>query len=268
MPSAVGPSPSPSSSRSLVATAAPTVRPHRFTRAVDGSKDLYVGRAQKKAEREQMIRRQVEERKKSDLHKYEESKVFVKNVSDDVDDVELQEKFSKFVKVTSAKIMGDETGASNGFAFVCLSNPEEAYKAVSYFNGAKASLGEMDEASHTKRQGLGMSRARLALKSKKKKLVETTHQPDGVGTTPEEIPIMYGVHHGSEAFGELLPIASPRPSQALLLLRLHPRSRRRRRRKPRSDRNERRPRNGERTWFSKATTHVAMTDSITALNTK
>ncbi|KAK9127590.1 hypothetical protein Syun_016387 [Stephania yunnanensis] len=100
-----------------------------------GSKDLYVGRAQKKAEREQMIRRQVEERKKEQLQKYEESKVFVKNVSDDVDDVELQEKFSKFGKVTSAKIMRDETGASKGFAFVCLSNPEEACKAVSYFNG-------------------------------------------------------------------------------------------------------------------------------------
>ncbi|KAK9136164.1 hypothetical protein Syun_015494 [Stephania yunnanensis] len=53
----------------------------------------------------------------------------------DVDDVELKEKFSKFGKVTSAKIMRDETGASKGFAFVCLSNPEEAYKAVSYFNG-------------------------------------------------------------------------------------------------------------------------------------
>ncbi|KAK9127597.1 hypothetical protein Syun_016394 [Stephania yunnanensis] len=60
-----------------------------------------------------------------------DSKVFVKNVSDDV---ELKEKFSKFGKVTSAKIMRDETGASNEFTFVCFSNPEEAYKAVSYFN--------------------------------------------------------------------------------------------------------------------------------------
>ncbi|KAK9127606.1 hypothetical protein Syun_016403 [Stephania yunnanensis] len=93
-----------------------------------------------KAEREQMIRRQIEERKKEQLQKYEESNVFVKNVSDDVDDVELKEKFSKFGKVTSAKIMRDETGASKGFAFVCLSNPEEAYKAVSYFNGEQLSI--------------------------------------------------------------------------------------------------------------------------------
>ncbi|KAK9153832.1 hypothetical protein Sjap_001312 [Stephania japonica] len=100
-----------------------------------GSKDLYVGRAQKKAERKQMIRRQVEERKKEKLQKYEGSNVYVKNVSEDVDDVELQENFSKFGKVMSAKIMRDETGTSKGFAFVCFSNPEEAYKAVSYFNG-------------------------------------------------------------------------------------------------------------------------------------
>ncbi|KAK9128003.1 hypothetical protein Syun_016800 [Stephania yunnanensis] len=36
------------------------------------SKDLYVGRAQTKAEREQMIPRQVEERKKEQLQKYED----------------------------------------------------------------------------------------------------------------------------------------------------------------------------------------------------
>ncbi|KAK9160861.1 hypothetical protein Syun_007202 [Stephania yunnanensis] len=73
------------------------------------SKDLYVGRAQTKAEREQMIPRHVEERKKEQLQKYEGSNVYVKNVTDDVDDVEVQENFSKFGKLASAKIMRDET---------------------------------------------------------------------------------------------------------------------------------------------------------------
>ncbi|KAK9143426.1 hypothetical protein Syun_012826 [Stephania yunnanensis] len=77
-------------------------------------KDLYVGRAQTKAKREQMIPRQVEERKKEQLQKYEGSNVYVKNVSDDVDDVEVQENFSKFGKVASAKIMHDKTGVSEG----------------------------------------------------------------------------------------------------------------------------------------------------------
>ncbi|OMO84051.1 hypothetical protein COLO4_22263 [Corchorus olitorius] len=100
-----------------------------------GSKVLYVARAQKKAEREQILRRQFEEKRKEQIMKYKASNVYVKNIDDDVTDEELREHFSQCGIITSAKLMRDDKGMSKGFGFVCFSNPEEATKAVSTFHG-------------------------------------------------------------------------------------------------------------------------------------
>ncbi|CAL1373038.1 unnamed protein product [Linum trigynum] len=100
-----------------------------------GSKILYVGRAQKKAEREQILRRQFEEKRKEQILKYKGSNVYVKNIDDDVTDEELREHFSQCGTITSAKLMRDEKGVSKGFGFVCFSTPEEANKAVNTFQG-------------------------------------------------------------------------------------------------------------------------------------
>ncbi|OAY42807.1 polyadenylate-binding protein 7 [Manihot esculenta] len=100
-----------------------------------GSKVLYVGRAQKKAEREQILRRQFEEKRKEQILKYKGSNVYVKNIDDDVTDEDLKEHFSQCGTITSAKLMRDDKGRSKGFGFVCFSNPEEANKAVNTFHG-------------------------------------------------------------------------------------------------------------------------------------
>ncbi|XP_016651638.1 PREDICTED: polyadenylate-binding protein 7 isoform X1 [Prunus mume] len=100
-----------------------------------GSKVLYVARAQKKAEREQMLRRQFEEKRKEQMVKFKGSNVYVKNIDDDVTDEELVEHFSQCGTITSAKIMRDEKGISKGFGFVCFSTPEEGNKAVNTFHG-------------------------------------------------------------------------------------------------------------------------------------
>ncbi|XVF07779.1 hypothetical protein REPUB_Repub06bG0169200 [Reevesia pubescens] len=100
-----------------------------------GSKVLYVARAQKKAEREQILRNQFEERRKEQIMKYKASNVYVKNIDDDVTDEELRERFSRCGTITSAKLMRDHKGISKGFGFVCFSAPEEAAKAVSTFHG-------------------------------------------------------------------------------------------------------------------------------------
>ncbi|KAL6988292.1 hypothetical protein U1Q18_014042 [Sarracenia purpurea var. burkii] len=100
-----------------------------------GSKVLYVARAQKKAEREQILRRQFEEKRKEQILKYQGSNVYVKNIEDDVTDEELREHFSQCGTITSAKLMRDEKGISKGFGFVCFSTPEEANKAVNTFHG-------------------------------------------------------------------------------------------------------------------------------------
>ncbi|KAG5584200.1 hypothetical protein H5410_044634 [Solanum commersonii] len=100
-----------------------------------GCKILYVARAQKKTEREQILRRLFEERRKARLIKYQGSNVYVKNIDGDVKDHELRELFSQCGKITSAKLMIDEKGVSRGFGFVCFSRPEEANKAVNTFHG-------------------------------------------------------------------------------------------------------------------------------------
>eukprot|EP01018_Ginkgo_biloba_P021628 Gb_11804 [translate_table: standard] len=100
-----------------------------------GTKAIYVGRAQKKAEREQMLRRQFEEKRHEQMLKYQGSNLYVKNIDDAVDDEELREVFGHCGTITSAKIMRDEKGLSKGFGFVCFTTPEEANKALADLSG-------------------------------------------------------------------------------------------------------------------------------------
>ncbi|XP_027349521.1 polyadenylate-binding protein 7-like [Abrus precatorius] len=100
-----------------------------------GSKILYVARAQKKAEREQILHHQFEEKRKEQILKYKGSNIYVKNIDDNVSDEELRDHFSACGNITSAKVMRDDKGISKGFGFVCFSTPEEANKAVNTFHG-------------------------------------------------------------------------------------------------------------------------------------
>ncbi|ORX57069.1 polyadenylate binding protein [Hesseltinella vesiculosa] len=98
-------------------------------------KPLYVGRAQKKAEREEELRRQYEQAKMEKLNKYQGVNLYIKNLDDDIDDERLRQEFSVYGVITSAKIMRDEKENSKGFGFVCFSAPDEATKAVTEMNG-------------------------------------------------------------------------------------------------------------------------------------
>ncbi|XP_047174630.1 polyadenylate-binding protein 7-like [Vigna umbellata] len=100
-----------------------------------GSKNLYVARAQKKAEREQILHNQFEEKRKEQILKSKGSNLYVKNIDDAVSEKELRNLFSSCGRITSVKVMRSEKGISKGFGFVCFSNPEEANKAVSTFYG-------------------------------------------------------------------------------------------------------------------------------------
>lgn len=136
--------------------------------------DLYVGRAQKKHEREEELRRSYEAARIEKASKYQGVNLYVKNLEDDVDDDKLRDLFSPFGSITSAKVMRDSAtdsmeketeekdaddkdkenkeaetkeegvdksakaekklGKSKGFGFVCFNNPDEATKAVAEMN--------------------------------------------------------------------------------------------------------------------------------------
>ncbi|KAI0306463.1 hypothetical protein B0F90DRAFT_1864238 [Multifurca ochricompacta] len=97
-------------------------------------KKLFVSRAQKKAEREDELRKTYEAAKQEKMGKYQGVNLYIKNLEDDIDDEKLRAEFEPFGTITSCKVMCDEKGTSKGFGFVCFSSPDEATKAVAEMN--------------------------------------------------------------------------------------------------------------------------------------
>lgn len=70
---------------------------------MDG-KTMYVGRAQKKAERQQELKRRFEQLKMERMNRYQGVNLYVKNLDDTIDDERLRKEFSPFGTITSAKV--------------------------------------------------------------------------------------------------------------------------------------------------------------------
>ena len=100
---------------------------------INGQK-IYVGRAQKKRERMEELKKQYEAIRLEKLAKYQGVNLFVKNLDDSIDSEKLEEEFKPFGTITSAKVMVDDAGKSKGFGFVCFTTPEEATKAITEMN--------------------------------------------------------------------------------------------------------------------------------------
>ena len=90
------------------------VKHDHASKAVDALNDkdfkgqkLYVGRAQKKHEREEELRKQHEQARQEKQSKYVGVNLYVKNLNDDIDDEELREIFAPAGNITSAKVMRD-----------------------------------------------------------------------------------------------------------------------------------------------------------------
>ncbi len=71
-------------------------------------KVIYVGRAQKKTEREDDLKKQFEKNREETLSKYQGVNLYVKNLDDSVDDEMLRLEFTPFGVITSAKVMKDD----------------------------------------------------------------------------------------------------------------------------------------------------------------
>jgi len=66
------------------------------------------------------------------------NKLFVVNLSSDTTENDLQDAFAAHGTVTETNLMMDRTtNRPRGFAFVTMSSPEEAQKAIAALNGAQ-----------------------------------------------------------------------------------------------------------------------------------
>ncbi len=67
-------------------------------------KPMYVGRAQKKAERQAELKEKFERLKLERMNRYQGVNLYVKNLDDNIDDERLRMEFSQFGTITSAKV--------------------------------------------------------------------------------------------------------------------------------------------------------------------
>lgn len=70
----------------------------------DDDKILYVGRAQRKAEREAELKAKFEQERKSRFEKLQGANLYIKNLDDHIDDEKLKELFSEYGTITSCKV--------------------------------------------------------------------------------------------------------------------------------------------------------------------
>ncbi|XP_057963668.1 polyadenylate-binding protein 8-like [Malania oleifera] len=111
----------------------------RSVEALNGQKfddkEWFVGKAQKKSEREVELKQRFEQSMKEAVDKYQGVNLYIKNLDDSIGDDKLMELFSPFGTITSCKVMRDPNGISRGSGFVAFSTPEEASRALVDMNG-------------------------------------------------------------------------------------------------------------------------------------
>ncbi|KAJ9670670.1 hypothetical protein PVL29_026920 [Vitis rotundifolia] len=111
----------------------------RSVEALNGKKfddkEWYVGKAQKKTEREVELKGRFEQSLKEAVDKFQGLNLYVKNLDDSIADDKLRELFSEFGTITSCKVMRDPNGISRGSGFVAFSTAEEASRALADMNG-------------------------------------------------------------------------------------------------------------------------------------
>ncbi|KAH7429964.1 hypothetical protein KP509_09G075600 [Ceratopteris richardii] len=172
-------------------------RPEDAAKAVEAlngttfnDKEWYVGRAQRKSEREAEL--------KARLERYQGVNLYLKNLDDAIDDEKLRDLFSKFGTITSCKVMRDPQGQSKGSGFVAFSSSYEATRAVSEMNGKMIASKPLYVApAQTKEE----RRARLQVQ------FAQLHSPVGVGAAvPTSLP---GFHVGAPGIGQQVIYGQP-----------------------------------------------------------
>ncbi|KAJ8496153.1 hypothetical protein ONZ51_g1292 [Trametes cubensis] len=186
-------------------------------------KKLFVARAQKKAEREEELRRSYEQAKMEKMSKYQGVNLYIKNLEDDIDDERLRQEFEPFGTITSVKVMRDEKGTSKGFGFVCFSSPDEATKAVAEMNnkmiGSKPLYVSLAQRREVRRQQL---ESQIAQRNQiRMQQAAASGIPGGYMNSPMYYPPGPGAYppppggRGMMSYGQpgMMPPRPPLPSQ-------------------------------------------------------
>lgn len=98
-------------------------------------KEWYVGRAQKKSEREIELKEKFDNIQRDRQEKQKDVNLYVKNLDFNIDERMLKDLFSAHGHVISSKIIRSPEGQSKGVGFVTYSSPDEARKAIAEMNG-------------------------------------------------------------------------------------------------------------------------------------
>jgi polyadenylate-binding protein len=197
---------------------------------------LYVGRAQKKHEREEELRKQYEAQRMEKQSKYQGVNLYIKNLDDDIDDEKLREMFTPFGTITSAKVMrdtmpatgedGEEAeesrdsdkekaeeddkdkitikgekkilGKSKGFGFVCFSSPDEATKAVTEMS-QKMINGKPLYVALAQRKDVRKSQLEATIQARNQIRIQQQH---ALGSMPQQGFMQPGMYFpGAQPFG-------------------------------------------------------------------
>ncbi|XP_051676021.1 polyadenylate-binding protein 4-like [Oryctolagus cuniculus] len=95
---------------------------------------IFVGRAQKKVERQAELKQMFEQLKKERIRGCQGAKLYIKNLDENIDDEKLRKEFSSFGSISRVKVMQEE-GQSKGFGLICFSSSEDAARAMTVMNG-------------------------------------------------------------------------------------------------------------------------------------
>ena len=118
--------------------------------------NLYVGRAQKKHEREEELRKQYEAARVEKASKYQGVNLYIKNLADDIDDEKLRDLFSQFGTITSAKVMRDDASPEDDESEKDKENKQEDGETVP--EDSKETEGEDSKDKKTEKRAFGKSK--------------------------------------------------------------------------------------------------------------
>ncbi|KAG4401845.1 hypothetical protein AAZX31_02G072800 [Glycine max] len=189
---------------------------------VNDDKVLYVGRAQRKAEREAELKARFELERIRKYEKYHGTNLYVKNLDYNINDDKLKELFSEFGTITSCKVMLEPNGRSKGYGFVAFSAPRNANRALHEMNGKMIGRRPLYVAvAQRKEERKALLEAQF---SQMHALYAITHLPTGIPVYHPGAP-----RHGPQAlhYGQGAPsLVAPQPTgygfQQQLLPGMHP----------------------------------------------